>query len=189
GLLGQPRLAGLHRSAGYENRRDIEPQGRHQHAGRDLVAVRDADERIRHVRVAHVLDAVRDELARRQAVEHAVVAHRDAVVDGDRVEFLADAARTLDLADHELAEILQMHVPWNELRERVRDGDDRLAEVAVLHAGRAPQCACAGHVASGSAGTRTKCGHRTFLEYRVEGLPELWAETAILKNADYIDLL
>ncbi len=58
--------------------------------------------------VDHVFDAVGDELARRQAVEHAVVAHGDAVVDRDGVELLGDAARLLDLARHQLAEILEM---------------------------------------------------------------------------------
>src|SRR5690606_41585120 len=101
--------------------------------------------------------------SRREAVEHAVVAHRDTVVDGDRVELLPDAARALDLGDHELPQIFEMHVPRHELRERVRDGNDRLAEIAVLHAGRAPQRACPGHVASGRADTRAECWHRIFL--------------------------
>ena len=43
-------------------------------------------------------------------IEHAVVAHGDAVVDGDGVEFLGDAAGRLDLARHQLAEVLQMDV-------------------------------------------------------------------------------
>ena len=47
-------------------------------------------------------------------IEHAVVAHGDAVVDGDGVELLGGASR-LDLARHELAEgALQVHVSRNE---------------------------------------------------------------------------
>ena len=98
--------------------------------------------------VGHVFDAVGDELARRQRIEHAVVAHGDAVVDGDGVELLGDPARRLDLARHQLAEILQMHMAGHELGERIGDGDDRLAEIAVFHAGRAPEAARAGHVAA-----------------------------------------
>ena len=60
--------------------------------------------------VDHVFDAVGDDLAGGQRIEHAVVAHRDAVVDGDRVELLGDAARRLDLARDELAEVLEVHV-------------------------------------------------------------------------------
>ena len=99
----QHDLAGLHRPAGDEDGGNVEPHGGHQHAGRDLVAVRDAHHRIGAVRVDHVLDGVGDELARGQRVEHAVMAHGDAVIDGDRVEFLGDAARRLDLPRDELA--------------------------------------------------------------------------------------
>ena len=92
-------------------------------------------------------------------VEHAVVAHGDAVVDGDGVEFLGDAAGRLDLAGDELAEVLQVDVAGDELGEGVDDGDDRLAEVAVLHAGGAPQAAGAGHVAAVGGGARAIGGH------------------------------
>src|SRR5690606_1665760 len=108
-------------------------------------------------------DAVRDQLARRQAIEHAVVAHRDTVVHGDRIELLADAAGALDFADDELPEILEVHMARYELSERVGHRNDRLAEVPVLHAGRTPQRAGAGHVATGGAGARAECGHRTIL--------------------------
>ena len=96
-------LAGLHRAAGDEHGRDVEAQRRHQHAGRDLVAVGDADQGVGAMGVDHVFDAVGDELARGQAVEHAVMAHGDAVVDRDGVEFLGDAAGRLDLARDQLA--------------------------------------------------------------------------------------
>ena len=104
--------------------------------------------RVGAVGVDHVLDAVGDDLARGQAVEHAVMAHGDAVIDRDGVEFLGDAARLLDLARDELAEILEVDVAGHELREGVDDRDDRLAEIAILHAGRAPKAARPGHVAA-----------------------------------------
>mgnify|MGYP000544123160 CR=1 FL=1 len=55
----------------------------------------------------------------------------------------------------QLAKVLQVDMPRHELGEAVYDRDDRLAEIAILHAGRAPQGAGAGHVAAvgGSAGT------------------------------------
>ena len=148
-------LACLHRPARDEDGGDVEAQRRHQHARRDLVAIRDADQRVGAMGVDHVFDAVGDHLARRQGIEHAVVAHRDAVVDGDGVELLGDAARRLDLARDQLAEILQMDVAGHELGEGIGDGDDRLAEIPVLHAGGAPEAARARHVAAvrRSAGT------------------------------------
>ena len=110
----------------------------------------------------------------RQRIEHAVVAHRDAVVDRDRVEFLGDAARRLDLAGDELAEVLQMDVAGHELGEGIDDRDDRLAEVAVLHAGGAPKPARAGHVAAVGGGAGTKSGHG--------GPRGLWGERGVVAN-------
>src|SRR4051794_15590733 len=80
--------------------------------------------------------------------------HGDAVVDRDGVEFLGDAAGLLDLARDELAEVLEMDVARHELGEGVAARDDRLAEVSVFQAGRAPEAARARHVAAvcGGAG-------------------------------------
>ena len=85
--------------------------------------------------------------------------HGDAVIDRDRVEFLGDTARRFDLAGDQLAEILQMHMAGHELGEGVDDGDDRLAEIAILHARRAPQSARAGHVAAMGRGAGAISGH------------------------------
>ena len=102
--------------------------------------------------VDHVFDAVGDEITARQRVEHAVVAHCDAVIDRDGVEFLGDAARRLDLAGDELAQVLEVDMARHELRERVDHGDDRLAEIAVFHAGGAPQAARACLIAAVGCG-------------------------------------
>ena len=87
------------------------------------------------------------------------MAHRDAVVDRDGVELLGDAARRLDLARDQLAEVLQVHVAGHELGEGIGDRDDRLAEIAVLHAGGAPKAAGAGHVAAVGGGAGAIGGH------------------------------
>src|SRR3546814_6964504 len=49
------------------------------------------------------------------------------------------------------------------LGEGVDDGDDRLAEILVLHTGGTPQAARAGHVAAMSRGSGTVCRHGAFL--------------------------
>ena len=110
-------LAGLHRPARDEHHGDVQPHRRHQHAGRDLVAVRDADEGIGAMRVDHVLDRIGDQLARRQAVQHAAMAHGDAVIDGDGVELLGHAAGRLDLPRDHLAQVLQVDMAGDELGE------------------------------------------------------------------------
>ena len=87
--------------------------------------------------------------------------HGDTVVDGDGVEFLGDAAGRLDLAGDQLPHVLEVHMTRHELREGIDDGDDRLAEIAILHAGGAPQGARAGHVAAvgGGAGAVIRHGN------------------------------
>ena len=52
----------LHRSAGDEDGRDVQTHGGEQHARSYLVAVADADERVRLVGVDHVFHTVRDEV-------------------------------------------------------------------------------------------------------------------------------
>src|SRR3546814_2605394 len=100
----------------------------HQHAGRDLVAVGDADHRVGAMGIDHIFDAVGDELARGQRIEHAAMAHGDAVIDGDGVELLGNTPRPFDLPRDELPEVLQMHMAGNELGEAVDHGDDRRSE-------------------------------------------------------------
>ena len=103
--------------------------------------------------IRHVFDTVGDQLARRQAVEHPFVSHRDPVVDSDGVELLRHAASRFDLPRDELPEVLEVYVAGHELRERIHDRDDRLAEIGVCHSGRSPQTARARHVAA--VGRRT----------------------------------
>ena len=158
-LAMQHDLAGFHRTAGDEDRGDVETQRRHQHTWGDLVAIRDTDHRVSAMSVDHVFDAVGDQFARRQRIEHTVMAHGDAVIDRDRVELLGDPARSLDLARDELAEVLEVDVARHELGEGVDHGDNRLAEIGILHACGAPEPAGAGHVAAMGGGSRAISGH------------------------------
>src|SRR5690606_25172006 len=92
---GEFGLAGFHWAAGDEHYRDVQAQGGHQHAGGDLVAVADADDGVGTMRIDHVFHGVGNDLAAGQRIEHAVVAHGDAVIHGDRVEFLGHTAGLL----------------------------------------------------------------------------------------------
>ncbi len=85
--------------------------------------------------------------------------HRDAVIDRDGIELLRHATCLLDLARHQLTHIFQMNMPRHKLGKRIGDGDDRLAKIAVFHAGGAPQCAGAGHVAAMGGGFGAIVGH------------------------------
>ena len=149
----------LHRTTGNKNRRDIDAHRGHQHAGGDLVAIRDAHHGVGAVGVDHVLDRIGDEIARWQRVEHPVVAHGDAVIDGDGIELLGYPACCLDLARDELSQLHEVHVSRHKLREGVDHGNDRFFEIAVFHAGGTPQRARSSHVAALGRGTGTIDGH------------------------------
>ena len=58
------KLVRFHRSAADEDGRDVQSHGSHQHAGRHLVAVGDADHGVGLVCVDHVLHRVGDDVAR-----------------------------------------------------------------------------------------------------------------------------
>ena len=158
------RFASLHRPAGDEHHRNVQAHGGVQHAGRDLVAVGDAHQRIGGVAVDHVFDGVRNDLAAGQRVEHACVSHSDAVVDGDGVELAGYAAGFADGVCDDVSHVLQVHVARYKLRVRVRDGDDGLLEVLVRHACRTPQGAGAGGVAAlgGDGGSEGDGVHAVF---------------------------
>ena len=138
----------LHGAAGDKDRRDVEAHGGHQHAGSDLIAVADADHRINGMGVTHIFDAVGYQLAGWQGVEHARVAHGDAVVDGYGVEF---SGKTTGLGDdffQVLTDCMQMHVAGYELGEGIDDADNRFAELLFLNPVGTPETAGAGHSAS-----------------------------------------
>ena len=88
--------------------------------------------------VAHVFHAVGDKLARGEGIEHALVPHSDAVVDGDCVEFLRDSACLFDFRAHESPDFVEVDMSRNELGEGVRYRDYRLAEVGFFDARGAP---------------------------------------------------
>ncbi len=56
-------LAGLHRAARNKYRRNIQPHRRHQHAGRDFIAIGNTDHRISTMGIHHIFHTVGDNLA------------------------------------------------------------------------------------------------------------------------------
>ena len=109
------QLAGLHWTAGNKDGRDIKPHGCHQHTRRDLVAIADTNHRIGLMRIYHIFNAVRNDVAGRERVEHPVVPHRDTVVDGNRIELGCKATQLFDLRFHLLPDLVQMHMSGYKL--------------------------------------------------------------------------
>ena len=137
------RGASLHRTAGDEDGRDVQTQSGHQHARHDLVTVRDADQGVGAVRVDLVFDGVGDDVTARQGVQHAGVAHGDAVVNGHRVELTRDAAGFFDGLGDQSTNLVQVHVARQELIEGIGNGDNRFAEILTVHASGTVEGACA----------------------------------------------
>ena len=143
GSVGKYRGAGLHRTAGDEDGRDVQTQSGHQHARHDLVTVRDADQGVGTVRVHLIFHGVGDDVTARQGVQHAGVSHGDAVVNGHRVELTRNAASFLDGLGDQSTNLVQVHVAGQELIEGIGNGDDRLAEILTVHASGTVEGACA----------------------------------------------
>ncbi len=121
--------AGRHWAAGDKDRRQVHPGGAHQHSRNDLVAVGDADQTIEAMRRNHRLDAVGDQLPRRQREMHSGMAHRDAVVDADGVELERHPARgSHRVLDHP-GKPLQVRVTRHDVHVRIAHRDERLVEV------------------------------------------------------------
>ena len=159
GLPVGPDDAGLHRAAGHEHGGDVQPERGHQHARSDLVTVGDAHQGVGAVGVDHVLDRVGDQFAARQGVQHAAVAHGDAVVDRDRVELAGHRTGLVHGVGHDLPYLAQVHVPGHELGEAVGDRDDRLAEILAGNSGGAQQRPGTGHVPSVRHGAGSQRRH------------------------------
>ena len=147
-MVRELRLASFHGTAGDEYGGNVETQGCHQHTGGDLVTVGNADQGVGTMGVDHVLDRIGDDLARGQTVEHAVMAHGNAIVHSNGVEFLGYTTGGFNLAAHQLAQILQVNVTGYELGKGIGDCNDGLLEVLGVHSGGAPKCAGTSHIAS-----------------------------------------
>ena len=116
-MLGQGCFSCLHGATRDKNHGYVEAHGRVEHAGCDLVAVRDTYHGVGTVRVHHVFNGVCNDVSRGQAIEHAVMTHCDAVIDSNGVEFFCDTACIFNFTRDQLSQIFEMHVPRHELRE------------------------------------------------------------------------
>ena len=152
-MLSVP-LPGFHRTAGNEHRRDVQPHRSHKHTRSNLVAVADAHHGIRLMRIHHILHAVGYDVARGQRVQHTVMPHRNAVVNGNRIEFGSKAALLFYLFLYKLTYLVQMHMSRHKLGKRVDYRDYGLSHLFFLHAVGRPQRA-------GTCHTAALCAERT----------------------------
>ena len=144
GAVAELRPPRQDRSGVQEDAGQIEAGGRHQHAGKRLVAAGQQHRAVEPFGLHDGLDAVGDDLARDQREVHALVAHRDAVGDRDGAELHREAAGFEDPVLDRLGEPVQREVARRDLVPRGRHADLRFGEIVVAHADRTQHAARSG---------------------------------------------
>ena len=127
-------IAGQDRAAVEEDRRHVEAHLRHHHAGQRLVAAGESDQRVVAVAAHGELDGVGDHFPRHQRGLHALVAHGDAVGDGDRRELAGRAVGGLDAGLHRLRLAGEGDVAGRGLVPAGGDADERGVDFLLRHA-------------------------------------------------------
>ena len=129
---------GHHGAAGDNDRGQVDPQGRHQHGGHDLVTAADEHQTVQLVAGGVHVDGVGDDLPAGQHAAHTHVALGEAVADGDGVDLEGDAPRLQNAVPHQLAQPVQMDVAGVHLVIGVDDADEGLGQVLIVQP-HAPQ--------------------------------------------------
>ena len=160
--------SGKDRAAIDEDRRHVESQHRHHHAGQALVAAGIANHRVIAVATDTQLDAVGDHLAGHQRGLHPLMAHGNAVGDGDRVEPAGRAARRDHAFARDIRLAIKQGVAGGAVIARRGDADERLANIFLGHPHRIIIAALRGalgsdaDVAAGQTGFIESVGHSGF---------------------------
>ena len=89
--------------------------------------------------------------------------HGDPIIYCNSIELFGHATGFLNDPSHQLTHVLQMHMAWHELGERVGNGDNGFAKVLSLHARGTPQRSRASHIASVSRSAGSILGHNRLL--------------------------
>ena len=132
--------------------------------------------------IHHVLHRVGNDIARRQTVQHAVVPHGDAVVNGDGVELGCIAAHALNLLAHYLPYLVQMGMTRHKLCERIDDCYDWFPELLTFHSCGHPQCTGASHSPSLSANSTSQLMFHNAFSYYIYGTAKLLSFYRITNN-------
>ena len=139
--LAVGQLTGRHGTAADEEGGDVAADRAHQHAGNDLVAVGNADDRIEAVGLENGFDRVGDDFAAGQGIFHPGMPHGDAVADTDGVELEGHAARFADGFLDDLAHLIEVGMTGNDLGVGVADRDEGLVEIFGFQSGGAEEAA------------------------------------------------
>ena len=138
-LVATGHMAGQHRTTTDKDAGQVQPQGRHQHAGDDLVAVGNEDQCVKGVGCRLDLDRVGNQLTASQGIFHAGMAHGDSIADTDAGECDRVAASLPDTCLDRVDDALDADMSGNNLIGGVDDADHRHVQFALGPAKRLHQ--------------------------------------------------
>ncbi len=127
-------LARQDRATIHEDRRDIEAQHRHHHAGQRLVATGERDHRVVAMAAHRELDRIGNQVAAGQRGLHALVPHGDAVGHRDGGEFARCSAPAIDTDLHGLSLAIEGDVAGGGLVPAGRHAYQRLVDLLLVEA-------------------------------------------------------
>ena len=116
--------ASQHGAAGDEDGGNIDTGGSHQQAGHVFITVGDHDHAVEAVGTEHGLGGVSDQVTGDEGVLHALMAHGDAVADGNGGEDDGGAAGHGDAQLNGVNDLIQIDVAGNDLVIGADNGDE-----------------------------------------------------------------
>ena len=126
------------RAAIQEHGRHVQTRHRHEYARQALIATSDAHKAVVAVGHHHQLDGVGDDLAADEGRLHPLIAHGDAVTHGDGDELPGRAAAGRNAVLHAIRQTVQVDVAGRGLVPGAANPHERLIDVLVGEAHRAP---------------------------------------------------
>ena len=154
-------MACKHLAAGNQDGRNVQTSGSHQHAGHDLVAVRDEHQTVQLVRLRQRLYAVRDQLTACQRIFHADVTHGDAVAYADGRNEHRRTACHANTCLNRIRDLIEVDMARDDLGICRNHTDDRLPDLLIGHTAGTQQRTV--RHALGSCGDVITSSHREFL--------------------------
>ena len=120
-----------HGAAAHKDGRDVDARRRHEETRHVLIAVRDADHRIKLMRSRETLGRIRNQVSCNQGVLHARVSHRNAVADRNGRHHDRHAARLCDAELHGIDNLVEVHVARDNFVVGRDDTDERLLHLLL----------------------------------------------------------
>ncbi len=137
-------LAGSDRAAIENEPGNIQARQGHDSAGNGFVATDEHNQGIEEIASCDKLDRIGDDFAAHQRRAHTFRAHRDAIRNGDGVEFEGSSPGRANAILHMLGEFAEVIVTRADLNPGIGHTDQRLLEVIILQAASAKHGACTG---------------------------------------------